>query len=260
MASSLAICTLLQTGISSAREVSLSWHANREPDVIGYRVYYGEKPNTYTKVLTTDRPTATLKNLDPGLSYFCAVSAFNREFVQSPLSSEIEIPPTKGNKTTIKDPVLEGKLALARTNSVFKYLLESIHGPSVDSSHPATEIYNMAGKSYLAVRYTADPKLFQYLRIDVERSTSRQLSWKASESVFVTAWPSRDHPGLLEFLYRSPAPVGTSSREFFRLRYRSLFNAKDLDRLSALERAAQNFSSKTRTSSKKTATSTHLSK
>lgn len=216
---------------------------------MGYRVYYGLTPKSYTHVISTERPAATLKNLDPNRSYFCAVSAFNEKLVQSSLSAEVRIAPVQPSKHR-PAPLQAGIRALERTETIFQHLVSRIHGPEVTYANAPTERYDLDGKTYLAVRYTADPQLFRFLRIEVQRSTARdELGWRSDEAVFVSAWPSREHPGLLEFLYRSPAPIGRNSREFFRLRYRALFNAKDSSTLEELERAAAEVIGKTKSAS-----------
>ena len=71
----------------------LSWTANTEPDLTGYKVYIGTQSGLYsppTTVGTTNTYTAT--NLTSGKTYYFCVSAFNSAGNESPCSSEISKP------------------------------------------------------------------------------------------------------------------------------------------------------------------------
>jgi len=69
----------------------LGWDANKEMDLAGYRVYMGTAPRTYNSisVLPKDRITATANNLQPGKTYFFAVTAFDSSNNESPFSTEL---------------------------------------------------------------------------------------------------------------------------------------------------------------------------
>ena len=71
----------------------LSWTANTEPDLTGYKVYIGTQSGLYsppTTVGTTNTYTAT--NLTSGKTYYFCVSAFDSAGNESPCSSEISKP------------------------------------------------------------------------------------------------------------------------------------------------------------------------
>ena len=72
--------------------VTVEWNTNPEPDVYGYRVYYGHVSHDYTKSIDVLAPTTTLviprSNLFLGGNYF-AVTAFSDDGFESPFSDEV---------------------------------------------------------------------------------------------------------------------------------------------------------------------------
>lgn len=75
---------------TGATPVLLSWDANTEPDLDGYRLYYGVAPGTYQNVLDVGNvTTATVTSLQPGTRYFFAVTAYDVSGNESGFSNEV---------------------------------------------------------------------------------------------------------------------------------------------------------------------------
>ncbi|OFZ22722.1 MAG: hypothetical protein A2X94_03485 [Bdellovibrionales bacterium GWB1_55_8] len=73
----------------SAR-VELAWDPSSDPDVAGYRCYYGRKSRQYTHVLDTGNAnTFVVSGLTPGKWYF-TITAYNSAGVESDYSNEFE--------------------------------------------------------------------------------------------------------------------------------------------------------------------------
>jgi hypothetical protein len=71
------------------REAILVWDPSDERQVAGYLVYWGVRPGEYLWAMDAmDSNSATISDLLPGVAYFFAVTAYNREGEQSDLSSE----------------------------------------------------------------------------------------------------------------------------------------------------------------------------
>jgi hypothetical protein len=69
--------------------VTLMWNANQEPDIAGYRLYYGTAPHTYTRQIDVgNSTTATVSNL-PGEMVYFAVTASNTASFESMFSTEV---------------------------------------------------------------------------------------------------------------------------------------------------------------------------
>lgn len=82
----LAVC-------ASAADIALTWDANTETDLAGYRVYQGtgSNPATFTKIQETVATTATIKGLDNTAHSF-AVTAYNTAGMESAYSNVVTIP------------------------------------------------------------------------------------------------------------------------------------------------------------------------
>lgn len=74
--------------------IDLIWNANPEPELVGYKVYYGTASGVYTQSVDIgNQTTATLTNLSVGVTYFSVVTAYDAERLESPPSVEISFTP-----------------------------------------------------------------------------------------------------------------------------------------------------------------------
>lgn len=70
--------------------LTLGWDPNPEPDIIGYRVYYGTSSGNLTSsVGLVVQTTAEIPDLNTGTTYYFAVSAVNGSNLESALSIEL---------------------------------------------------------------------------------------------------------------------------------------------------------------------------
>ena len=86
---------------ASAQSVTLTWDRNPEPEVTGYRVYYGTSTRNYT--LSADagnNTTFVVTGLDVSQDYYFAVRAYNGVGMMSPLSAEVSQPAIVAPGTT----------------------------------------------------------------------------------------------------------------------------------------------------------------
>ncbi len=78
-------------GAACAQSVTISWNANTESTLAGYKVYMGTAPRVYGTPVTLGKVTSYLKsNLAAGTYYF-AVTAYNTSGVQSSYSTEVTV-------------------------------------------------------------------------------------------------------------------------------------------------------------------------
>jgi len=71
--------------------VTMAWDANPEPDVIGYRLYYGTAPGSYPKILDAGNSTTlTISQIAPG-TYYMMVTAYNTADLESLPSTELQV-------------------------------------------------------------------------------------------------------------------------------------------------------------------------
>jgi hypothetical protein len=71
--------------------LTLVWDRNPEPDIAGYKVYYGRVSGDYTHLVTVTKPTAKIGVRASNRTYF-AVTAYNTAGVESELSEEVHWP------------------------------------------------------------------------------------------------------------------------------------------------------------------------
>lgn len=73
-----------------AANADLSWSANTETDLAGYKVYYGTSSRSYgAPVDVGNRTTFTATGLSEGQTYYFAVTAYNAAGSESGLSTEV---------------------------------------------------------------------------------------------------------------------------------------------------------------------------
>lgn len=72
---------------------TLTWTANGEPDLVGYKIYVGTASGLYNypgSPFTVGRVTTyTVANLPSGTTYFFAISAYDSAGNESQLSAEV---------------------------------------------------------------------------------------------------------------------------------------------------------------------------
>jgi hypothetical protein len=73
--------------------VTLTWTANGEPDLAGYKIYVGTNSGTYgfpgSPFVTGKVTSYTISNLPKGQTYYFAISAYDSAGNDSPLSAEV---------------------------------------------------------------------------------------------------------------------------------------------------------------------------
>ena len=99
---SLMLCLLLLAQITHGFSVMVQWDANKEPDLLGYRIYhdvdsgvpYNGAGSPINVLLSQDENSdpnkfaCTIKNLENPIVYI-AISAYDTEGLESGLSNEV---------------------------------------------------------------------------------------------------------------------------------------------------------------------------
>jgi hypothetical protein len=87
-------------------QVTLGWDQNTEPDIAGYKIYYGTASRKYTNIIDVKSRTVTsciITNLTVGQKYYFAATSYNKILVESSYSAEVSwpyTPPTTSVPTT----------------------------------------------------------------------------------------------------------------------------------------------------------------
>ncbi len=88
----LALCgfLFLQSVFHAAAQITVAWNASSDPQVVGYRIYYGPTAQTYTNALSAGHATSfTLSNLVVGSAYYLALTAVSSNSLESDFSAEV---------------------------------------------------------------------------------------------------------------------------------------------------------------------------
>ena len=68
----------------------MAWDPSTDPDVAGYKVYYGTASRTYHPGIDVGNTTTyALTGLIKGQKYYIAVTTYNRSHRESPFSNEV---------------------------------------------------------------------------------------------------------------------------------------------------------------------------
>lgn len=83
------ICYFAIFSSGNSKELIVSWDANSEPDLAGYKVYWGTASRNYSNVVDAKNVTSyTVAGLADGIEYFFAVTAYDTAFNESDYSRE----------------------------------------------------------------------------------------------------------------------------------------------------------------------------
>ena len=100
----LSSCLLETTSLASS-SVILTWDANPEPDVEGYKIYMGTASGNYSQTNNVGNVVvATLSGLTTGTTYYFVATAYNTSGLESDYSNEISFTPT--SSATNNPPVI----------------------------------------------------------------------------------------------------------------------------------------------------------
>jgi hypothetical protein len=79
-----------RSDIEAKAYIDLAWDANQDPDLGGYRVYYGTSPREYTNFMDVGNVTNfRLDELREGVTYYIAVTAYDMSGNESDFSEEV---------------------------------------------------------------------------------------------------------------------------------------------------------------------------
>ncbi|MBW2122995.1 MAG: cadherin-like domain-containing protein [Deltaproteobacteria bacterium] len=83
-------------------DATLTWNPNTEPDLAGYRVYYGNATRNYTSMVdVAHQTTCILSGLEEGRTYYVAATAYDVSGNESDLSEEISFQVPYANRAPV---------------------------------------------------------------------------------------------------------------------------------------------------------------
>jgi hypothetical protein len=84
-----AIFSIPTGAFAETGSVSLSWDANAEQDIAGYKVYWGTSSGVYDQFSDVSQTTASVSDLTVGVRYYFAVTAYDLSGLESGYSEEV---------------------------------------------------------------------------------------------------------------------------------------------------------------------------
>ena len=100
---SILVAIIIVPSVLFAAQIRLAWDANTEPDLAGYKVYYGTASRVYgTPVSVGNVTTYTVTGLTLGQTYYMAVTAFDNATPANESSYSTEV---SGTATDPAQPV-----------------------------------------------------------------------------------------------------------------------------------------------------------
>jgi hypothetical protein len=86
----LFVIVSLLVPVAHAGEVTVAWDPNPEPEVAGYKIYFGTTPGSYTVSANAGNITSmVISGLEAGLTYYFAAVAYDSSGNESGFSNEI---------------------------------------------------------------------------------------------------------------------------------------------------------------------------
>ena len=142
---------------SNTHGLTVAWDANSDPDLAGYRLYYGTASSPYSNVIDLTNTSAVVSGLQQGATYTFAVTAYNANGLESAYSSAVSY--TQGSDHAIPTAILANISTRAFVQSGENVL---IGGFIIDGIVPKKVALRAIGPSLATVGITnalADPVL-----------------------------------------------------------------------------------------------------
>ena len=87
-----SLIALLLTANAHSAQLNLAWDPNTEPELAGYKLYYGQSSGRYDSTVDVGNQIAyTLSGLEEGRTYYVAVTAYDADHSESAFSNELSI-------------------------------------------------------------------------------------------------------------------------------------------------------------------------
>jgi len=147
----LLLCAFTTPSVVQAGEVNLAWDPNTEPDVAGYRVYYGLGSRNYDHFMEVGNSTSCLvTGLEQGRTYYFAATAVNTANIESDFSNEVSAALSTSNQPPLANAgpdqnmnegvivTLSGANSTDREGAVLTYSWSQVSGTPVTLSNPSS--------------------------------------------------------------------------------------------------------------------------
>ena len=176
----VAALALESSAVADGR-VTLAWDANSEPDLAGYKVYYGINTRVYPFTVVAGNGTSlTLSNLQEGVTYYFAATAYNTAGLESDFSAEINytVPPNRTTTTA----TLSSSANPARPGEPVTFTFRVRSESSVSSAISGAAIFQIGQSSNSAVLIDG---LATFATSTLPAGTHPVVAWYAGDANFL---------------------------------------------------------------------------
>jgi hypothetical protein len=89
--SALLLSISVYANAQATNKVTLAWDRSPDASVVGYKIYFGPAPSSYTNSVTVGNVTNTvISNLVATVTYFFAATAYDGSELESAFSNEVQ--------------------------------------------------------------------------------------------------------------------------------------------------------------------------
>jgi hypothetical protein len=135
-------CCLLCIPHANAASVTLVWDPNAEPDISGYRLYYGKASGTFEFVIDVgNQTTYNFSDLEDAKAYYFVVTAYDISGRESDFSSELRYPDPFSTTISLSPGLNLISLPLEPLNASISSLTEQLSPCLVNVSSYVNDTY-----------------------------------------------------------------------------------------------------------------------
>lgn len=161
------LVSLLPVSFANAADLELFWNENTEPDIKGYRIYYGNTTGNYTMIDVGNVTNYIIDGLDNG-TYYIALSAYDYNENESALSPEGTVTiQDSSEESDGSDVGYAGDSAFLGGCFIATAAYGSYLDPHVKVLRDFRDNYllpNSIGRGFVALYYRTSPPLASFIR------------------------------------------------------------------------------------------------
>lgn len=175
------------TSATHAAQISLEWDANGEPDLEGYRIYYGTSSGNYTaSVDVAENTHCVISNLQQGVTYYFAATAYDSEGNESGFSEEIvyAVPAAEPGGSSSSSGGGGGGCFIA-TAAYGSYLAPEVMVLRRFRDHVL--LTNVPGRVFVRAYYRLSPPVADFIR--EHENLRRLMRWALSPLIYTVKYP-----------------------------------------------------------------------
>lgn len=178
-----------------AADVAFTWDANPEPEVTGYRIYYGQASGNYTNVFDAgNRTNCTITGLEAGATYYFVCTAYSATD-ESNFSAEVKYTVPGGALPSSVDSGGGGGCFIA-TAAYGSWLAPEV--ATLREFRDRSLLTNRPGQAFVAWYYRVSPPVAAF--IAQHESLRTAVRWGLAPVVFAVKNPATAGLFLCVFL------------------------------------------------------------